>query len=101
MWVRDLLLDKHTAIADYFDNGSIEHLLSENARTQRYAKEVFSLITLELWHRIFVSGKRTVLGGRPQFTIRNGSTQPKADTISPGCVSNPCQTRVSRIGGQA
>jgi asparagine synthase (glutamine-hydrolysing) len=57
-WVRDLLLDNGSHIRAYFSKDSIEALLSEDLRTRRYAKEVFSLIILELWHRMFMSPSR-------------------------------------------
>ena len=56
-WVRDVLLDRRTVERGYFEIASVEKLIKENERTARYSKEVFSLITLEFWHRIFRDGE--------------------------------------------
>ena len=57
-WVRDLLLDSESHTRTYFTRAFIEHLLLDNVRTGLYAKEIFALIVLELWHRVFVSTSR-------------------------------------------
>jgi asparagine synthase (glutamine-hydrolysing) len=54
-WVRDLLLDSESHTRTYFTRAFIEDLLLDNVRTGLHAKEIFALIVLELWHRIFVS----------------------------------------------
>jgi asparagine synthase (glutamine-hydrolysing) len=53
-WLCELLLDPATLSRGYFNRGCIERLISENVRTGSYPKEVFSLATLELWHRAFL-----------------------------------------------
>jgi asparagine synthase (glutamine-hydrolysing) len=52
-WARDILLDSATLRRGYFDRGSLERLLSANQVNGQGSKEVFSLLTLELWHRAF------------------------------------------------
>jgi asparagine synthase (glutamine-hydrolysing) len=52
-WVRDLLLDSKTTGRGYFRKLGLEQLLDANQKTGGYYKEVFSLVTLELWHRAF------------------------------------------------
>jgi len=52
-WLQDLLLDRTTVSRGYFQKSSVEGLLSVNASTGKYAKEIFSLATLELMHRQF------------------------------------------------
>jgi asparagine synthase (glutamine-hydrolysing) len=52
-WVRDLLLDRVTLNRGYFSRKCVESLISENEQSGAHFKEVFSLITLELWHRRF------------------------------------------------
>jgi asparagine synthase (glutamine-hydrolysing) len=52
-WVRDVLLDRTTTNRGYFDTGRVEKLLSESQAESGNSKEVFSLVTLELWHRAF------------------------------------------------
>jgi asparagine synthase (glutamine-hydrolysing) len=58
-WVRDLLLDSKTLARGYFNRECIEYLLRENLHSGRYAKEVFSLALLELWHREFLATDKT------------------------------------------
>ncbi len=53
-WVTDILLDSKTIGRGYFQKSAVENILDENLKTGRLAKEVFSLVTLELWHRAFV-----------------------------------------------
>ena len=53
-WLVDLLLDRETLARGYFNRQAIEFLLSESAASGRYAKELFCLAALELWHRAFV-----------------------------------------------
>lgn len=53
-WVRDVLLDRRATNRGYFRKNAVEDLLDEHARFGLHAKEVFSLLVLELWHRTFV-----------------------------------------------
>jgi asparagine synthase (glutamine-hydrolysing) len=52
-WAHDILLDTRTTNRGYFDKGSLERLLRANEGQGSYFKEIFSLVTLELWHRSF------------------------------------------------
>jgi asparagine synthase (glutamine-hydrolysing) len=52
-WAHDILLDTRTTNRGYFDKGSLERLLRANEGQGSYCKEIFSLVTLELWHRSF------------------------------------------------
>ncbi|MGD0046015.1 MAG: asparagine synthase (glutamine-hydrolyzing) [Bryobacteraceae bacterium] len=52
-WVRDILLDKRTTSRGYFDAGRVERLVSSSEDHGGNFKEIFSLVTLELWHRAF------------------------------------------------
>ena len=52
-WVRDILLDRTTTNRGYFDTGKLERLLSASDGRDGHFKEIFSLATLELWHRTF------------------------------------------------
>jgi asparagine synthase (glutamine-hydrolysing) len=52
-WARDILLDSATLRRGYFDRDSLENLLSANQVNGQGSKQVFSLITLELWHRAY------------------------------------------------
>jgi len=52
-WARDILLDRRTTNRGYFDRGRLERLIYKNEIQGSHFKEIFSLITLELWHRSF------------------------------------------------
>lgn len=51
----DVLTDPATKKRGYFQPHLAEQLLHRNAVDGSYAKEIFSLIVLELWHRTFIS----------------------------------------------
>jgi len=53
-FVHDLLCDQRTRQRGYFKQSAIEELLRKNRANKEYAAEVFSLLSLELWHRTFV-----------------------------------------------
>ena len=56
-WARDILLDSRTRTRGYFQDHTIRKILDKDETKGLYAKEIFSLIVLELWHREFVDGK--------------------------------------------
>lgn len=53
-WLSGILLDRDTLARGYFRRSAIERLISENADSGCYSKELFSLAVLELWHREFL-----------------------------------------------
>ena len=53
-FVFDVLLDSRTLSRGYFRKSAIEKLLTHSNKNGKYAKEVFSLLILELWHRTFI-----------------------------------------------
>ena len=56
-WVSDVLLDGKSINRGYFNKNSLEKLIAENKHTGGFrTKEIFSLVTLELWHRTFIDG---------------------------------------------
>ena len=59
-WVREVLFDRTTMSRSYFDAPTIRHLLERDAVTGGYSKEIFSLVTLELWQRTFLEQKQSV-----------------------------------------
>ena len=61
-WVNDVLCDRRTTNRGYFAAPAVRDLLARNERTMGYSKEVFSLLTLELWHRTFLDQKPSLLG---------------------------------------
>ena len=52
--VHDTLLSQQALERGYFNKKGIVDLLSKNADSGTYPKEVFSLLVLELWHRAFI-----------------------------------------------
>ena len=60
-WFHDVLLDRETLSRGYFEKVGLEHLLSENQRSGKYSKEIFSLAVLELWHREFLGKEKVPL----------------------------------------
>ncbi|HTZ95269.1 MAG TPA: asparagine synthase (glutamine-hydrolyzing) [Terriglobales bacterium] len=59
--IRDILTDRKTLERGYFQKQGIEQLIKANVEHGLYAKEVFSLVTLELWHRMFLDGETVTL----------------------------------------
>lgn len=59
--VRDVLLDPKTCERGYFRRDAVEKLLAENSSGRDFSKEIFSLLSLELWQRTFIEGERVVL----------------------------------------
>jgi asparagine synthase (glutamine-hydrolysing) len=55
-WVRDILLDGESLSRGYFRRECIEYLINQDLEHHEYAKEILSLVSLELWHRSFVNG---------------------------------------------
>lgn len=55
-YVRDVLTDKRTAERGYFQRDAVEKILHENSNGVNRSKEIFSLVILELWHRMFIDG---------------------------------------------
>jgi asparagine synthase (glutamine-hydrolysing) len=58
--VHDVLLDSKTCERGYFRKDAVEKLLAENSSGRDFSKEIFSLLTLELWQRTFIEGERVV-----------------------------------------
>jgi asparagine synthase (glutamine-hydrolysing) len=53
-YVRSLLLDQRTIDRGYFVSGAVQKLITRFEAGEPLGPEVFSLVTLELWHRRFV-----------------------------------------------
>jgi asparagine synthase (glutamine-hydrolysing) len=53
-WVHDVLFDRRTTDRGYFDLRAVRDLVARNTTTGGYGKEVFALVTLELWQRTFL-----------------------------------------------
>lgn len=59
--VWDVLTDRRTIERGYFGKDAIEGLLRANENGSNYSKEIFSLLTLELWQRTFLEHEQVVL----------------------------------------
>ena len=55
--VWDVLLDRRTINRGYFRRDGVEDLLQKNSNGMDYSKEIFSLLSLELWHRTFLESQ--------------------------------------------
>jgi asparagine synthase (glutamine-hydrolysing) len=53
-FVWDVLTDRATINRGFFNKDAIERLLQANSNGANYSKEIFSLLTLELWQRAFL-----------------------------------------------
>jgi asparagine synthase (glutamine-hydrolysing) len=53
-WVRNMLIEKSTVCNSLFQRATVEQILAEhNAGKRDHASRIYSLLTLELWHRRF------------------------------------------------
>ncbi len=56
-FVHDVLLSDRATRRGYFRREAVERLLKDHAAEGTFGKEIFSLLTLELWHREFVDAQ--------------------------------------------
>ena len=61
-FVRDTILSSNAAVYEYFDRAAVARIVSDHASGAGCAKEVFSLVALELWHKQFLGANRPDLG---------------------------------------
>lgn len=52
-FINEILLDEKTMSRGFFQRSSVERLIKYNSKKSDYSKEIFSLLILELWLRIF------------------------------------------------
>jgi asparagine synthase (glutamine-hydrolysing) len=52
--VEEVLLSERCLSRGYFQKNEVHNLLEENFRAGKFAKEIFCLLVLELWHRTFL-----------------------------------------------
>jgi asparagine synthase (glutamine-hydrolysing) len=57
--IEDILLSDRALSRNYFNRQELERLLKTNAGAGGYAKEVFSLLAIELWHQQFIDAPAT------------------------------------------
>ncbi len=60
-WVHEVLFDRTTTSRGYFSTSAVRELLARDKATGGYSKTIFSLVTLELWHRTFLAQKQLAL----------------------------------------
>lgn len=59
-FVFNTVLGQNSSISTYFDRTKIEDLLQAHQKGNRYSKEVFSLLVLELWHQKYANSKAVI-----------------------------------------
>jgi len=59
--VWSLLTDQRTIERGYFRKDALEALLQADSNGSNYSKEIFSLVSLELWQRTFLEREQVVL----------------------------------------
>jgi asparagine synthase (glutamine-hydrolysing) len=60
-WVHEVLFDRTTTDRGYFATSAIRELLARDEAVGGYSKTIFSLVTLELWHRTFLEQEQPAL----------------------------------------
>jgi asparagine synthase (glutamine-hydrolysing) len=58
-FVSDTILGSGTGLAQYFDHAALSRFVTHALDHGGHAKEIFSLVVLELWHRQFLTGVAT------------------------------------------
>ncbi len=53
-WVEGILLDRHTLERGYFNPDYVRNLVAEHMACANHARRLGVLLTLELWHRLFL-----------------------------------------------
>jgi asparagine synthase (glutamine-hydrolysing) len=53
-WVHDVLFDRTTTNRGYFDTAAVRDLVARNDAGPGHSKDIFALLTLELWQRAFL-----------------------------------------------
>ena len=61
-WVHEVLFDHATTSRGYFATPVVRELVARDEAKGGYSKEIFSLVTLELWHRTFLEHKQVAVG---------------------------------------
>jgi asparagine synthase (glutamine-hydrolysing) len=59
-WVNEILLAPETLSRGYFQRKTVEDLIHRYQAGAGYAKEIFALVVLELWHRSFIDNRDPV-----------------------------------------
>jgi hypothetical protein len=59
-WVREVLFDRAASSRDYFSAAAVRDLVARDEASGGYSKEIFSLLTFELWQRTFLEQRQLV-----------------------------------------
>ena len=71
--VENMLLSDRCLSRGYFQKAEVSRLLEANSLDNKYAKEVFCLLVLELWHRTFLDQASDELNPAPGVLINRSS----------------------------
>ena len=74
--IRDILLSDRALSRGYFERNEINRLLCANEREGGLAKEVFSLLVLELWHQQFIDRPASACGWPERVSPQSVSREP-------------------------
>ena len=70
-WVSDVLFDKQSSERGYFDVKAVKQLLDRDQTHGGCSKEIFSLVALEMWHRVFLQQESYASAkASPEFVIQ-------------------------------
>ena len=86
--VEDVLLSERCLSRGYFQKAEVSRLLETNSRDGKFAKEVFCLLVLELWHRTFLD-PAPVENNPPLGALKNRSSR---------CEEAHSENRKSEVG---
>jgi asparagine synthase (glutamine-hydrolysing) len=54
-YVAAMLLERGAAVSRYFDRQAVKDLLTAHIeKREDYRRQLFSLLTFEIWHRVFI-----------------------------------------------
>ncbi|MBW1929142.1 MAG: asparagine synthase (glutamine-hydrolyzing) [Deltaproteobacteria bacterium] len=53
-FVMDTCLGSNSRLFNYFSKREVRRIITENIKRANFSKEVFSLLVLEIWHRVFI-----------------------------------------------
>ena len=76
--VHEILLDRTTTNRGYFATASVRQLLADDEARGGYSKEIFSLVTLELWQRSFLEHKEVA---RESNAVSVGDASARPDDV--------------------
>jgi len=58
---REILLDHKALNRGYFNRDGLERMIKANKSTGLYSKEIWSLLIIEMWHKVFIDSSKDIL----------------------------------------